>query len=229
MAVSKKLVSVFLILFTMAALLTLPIYGLGQLKTSQGKIFNNLYADYDFDEEHSSFQYIHELGDIYNVTWQINNSLPAYWQEDIQTRLISNISGYGISFNLGTHTPVWIFTNLTIGDTVPISVDGVGDYDYNVTGELNFNYPGVGNVDIWVLEQFTWPSSIAWYEQSTGLLLNGSFISFIDSYNLTLTDTNMFSHYQESGGIPGYSLTIFIPLSLIITIVILRKQKRRLL
>jgi len=69
--------------------------GFAELKTSQSMIFNDFYANYDFDTESSSFQYIHDSGDLYNVTWQINNSLPAYWQEDIQTRLTSNVDGYG--------------------------------------------------------------------------------------------------------------------------------------
>jgi preprotein translocase subunit YajC len=37
----------------------------------------------------------------------------------------------------------------------------------------------------------------------------------------------MFSHYN-GGGIPGYSLFVFVPLALITVFVIIRKQKRKL-
>ena len=123
-----------------------------------------------------------------------------------------------------------MFTNLTLNDTVPIAVSIIGDRTFNVTDELSINFPGFGSLDIWVLQDITWPSRIAWYEKSTGLLLNGTFPNFLDDYNLTLTATNMFSDDNGGGGgIPGYSLFAFIPLTIIITFVIIRKQKRKLI
>jgi len=228
MMAPKKLSFVFVVILCISTFLTFISYSLGDLKTSQGKIFNGLYANYDFDEDSSSFQYVYDSGDLYNVTWQINNSLPAYWQEDIQTRLTSNVDGYGINFGSGTHTPVWVFTNLTLGDTVLIAVDGVGDYSYNVSDEITINYPGFDSFNIWVMQGIIYPSSLVWYEQSTGLLLNGTFICFLETYTLTLTATNMFSDDNGGGGILGYSLFAFIPLIIIITFIIIRKQKRKL-
>jgi len=230
----KKLNFVLVAILCVSTLLMFTSHSLGDLKTSQGKIFNGLYADYDFEmgasSEHSSFQYVYDPSGLYNVTWDVNNSLPAYWQEDIQTRLTSNVSGYGDNFGIGNHAPVWVFTNLTLGDIVPIAVDGVGDYFYNVSDEITITYPGFSSFNVWVMQGIIHPSSIAWYEQSTGLLLNGTFIYF-DSYNFTLTATNMFSHDNGGGGgeIPGYSLFAFIPLTIIITFVIIRKQKRKLI
>ena len=231
----KKLSFVFVVILCISTFLTFTSYSLGDLKTSQGKIFNGLYADYDFEigvfTRDSSFQYVYDLSGLYNVTWDVNTSFPAYWLEDIQTRLTSNASGYGDHFGSGTHTPVWVFTNLTLGDTVLIAVDGVGDYSYNVSDEITINYPGFGSFNVWELQGIIYPSSIVWYEQSTGLLLNGTFICFLETYTLTLTATNMFSDDNGGGGggIPGYSLFAFIPLTIIITFVIIRKQKRKLI
>ena len=230
---SKKLSFVLVVILSISTFLAFISYSFGDLKTSQGKIFNGLYADYDFEigvfTRDSSFQYVYDPSGLYNVTWDVNNSFPAYWQEDIQTRLTSNVSGYGDNFGIGNHAPVWVFTNLTLGDTVPIAVDGVGDYSYNVSDEITITYPGFSSFDVWVMQGITYPSSIVWYEQSTGLLLNGTFICFITTYTLTLTATNMFSPDNGGGGeIPGYSLFAFIPLTIIITFVIIRKQKRKL-
>lgn len=233
---SKKLSFVFVVIISISTFLAFTSYSFGDLKTSQGKIFNGLYADYDFEigvfTRDSRFQYVYDLSGLYNVTWDVNTSFPAYWLEDIQTRLTSNTSGYGDNFGSGTHTPVWVFTNLTLGDTVLIAVDGVGDYSYNVSDEISITYPGFGSFNVWELQGIIYPSSIVWYEQSTGLLLNGTFICFLNTYDLTLTATNMFSDDNGGGGgggIPGYSLFAFIPLTIIITFVIIRKQKRKLI
>ena len=229
--VSKKLSFTFVGILFMTTFLMVTSYSLGDLQTSQGKIFNNFYADYDFESsgptEPSTFQYAYDSSGLYNVTWTIGISSPAYWQEDNQTRLISNVSGIGINFGNGVHAPVWVFTNLTLGDTVPIAVSNFGDRPFNVSNELSINYPGFGSLDIWVLQDTTWPPRIAWYEKSTGLLINGTFPNFLGDYNLTLTATNMISH-SSGKGIPGYSLFGFIPLTLIITFVLIRKQKSKL-
>jgi len=232
MMASKKLSFVFVVIISISTFLAFTSYSFGDLKTSQGKIFNGFYADYNFElggtTEPSSFQYVYDSSGLYNVTWDINNTAPAYWQEDIQTRLTSNVSGYGLDFGNGVHAPVWVFTNLTLGDTVLIAVDGLGDYSFNVSDEIEITYPGFGSFNVWVMQEFINPSRIAWYEKSTGLLLNGTFPNFLSPYNLTLTATNMFSHYKGGGEIPGYSLIAFIPLTLIITFVIIRKQKSKL-
>ena len=228
---SKKFSFTFVVILFISTFFAFISYSFGDLQTSQGKIFNNFYADYDFESsgptEPSTFEYTYDSSGLYNVTWTVGTSLPAYWQEDIDTRLTSNVDGFGINFGNGVHAPVWAFTNMTLNDTVPIAVDGIGDRDFNVSDELSINYPGFGSLDIWVLQFTGFPSREAWYEKSTGLLLNGTFPNFLDDYNLTLTATNMFSHYSAKR-IPGYSLFAFIPLTLIITYVIIRKQKPKL-
>jgi len=229
---SKKMVYFFITFLTVSTFLTFAPNSSGELKLSESKIFNGLYANYTFETSSitpTSFEYAHDSGDIYNVTWLRNNSAPGLWQENFQTRLTSNVEGIGLSFGNGVHTPVWVFTNITLGDTIPIAVDGAGDYSYNVSDEITFSYPGYGNLNIWVLQGLIYPTSLVWYEKSTGLLLNGTFLSFIEDYNLTLTETNIFSHYQPpSEGIPGYSLAVFLPLTILMTVLVLRKSKKKL-
>jgi hypothetical protein len=172
------------------------------------------------------FTYNYDTGDLYNVSWFVQGSTTTSWLENIQTRITSNSSG---GFGDGVHAPVWVFTNLTVGDNVFIAVDGIGDHPFNVTSELSVTYPGFGSLNIWVLQDTLYPSSLIWYERSTGLLLNGTFIYFSGSYTFTLTATNMFSHYQGgSGGIPGYNVFVIITIAAIFSIIILKKRKKRL-
>ena len=113
-------------------------------------------------------------------------------------------------------------------DKPDFSIFGVGDYSFNVSDEKTISYPGFGSLDIWVLQGFIYPASFVWYEKSTGLLINGSFFSFLADYNLTLTETNMFSHYQTSSDeIPGYSLVVFLPLTILMTVLVLKKWKKK--
>jgi len=221
----------FITFLTLSTFLTFIPNSSGELKLSESKIFNGLYANYTFEMNTkiaSSFNYAHDSGDIYNVTWWQNGSLPGLWQENLQTRLTSNVVGTGTNFGIGVHTPVWLFTNITLNDTISIAVDGAGDYFFNVSDEKTVSYPGFGSLDIWVLQGFVYPASFVWYEKSTGLLINGSFFSFLADYNLTLTETNMFSHYQTSSDeIPGYSLVVVLPLTILMTILVLKKWKKK--
>ena len=191
-----------------------------------------MYANYTFGPGltyASGFKYAIDSGDMYNVSWWVNGSGSGLWQEDLQTRLISNFAGSGPNFGVGIHAPVWVFTNITLGDSVPIAIDGVGDHPFNVSDEITFSYPGYGDLNIWVLQDDWYPSSLIWYEKSTGLLLNGTFMWFSGSYVLTLTETNMFSHYQPSTDeIPGYILVVFLPITIVITVLVLRKWKKKL-
>ncbi len=95
------------------------------------------------------------------------------WTINTQTRLISNSYFYNL-FSSGIHTPVWIFTNISLGDLVPIGIMGT-DKTYNVSGEGSQFVYGVGNVDVWVLEDLSQPGVYLYYEKDTGLLINGTF------------------------------------------------------
>ena len=53
------------------------------------------------------------------------------------------------------------------------------------------------------------------------------FFAGTQDYELILTATNIFSHYQESEGIiPGYDLFLLIPIMAIFSLVILIKKRK---
>lgn len=227
----SKTITYFLIIFlSFSIFTTFSSYSLGlqgNLRTSQGKIFDGLYANYTYDwglTYNIGFSYVHDTGDLYNVTWwnqQPAGSFP--WVENIQTRLISN--SYG-PFGDGNHTLIWVFTNLSIGDLIPIVVSGEGDHSFNVTDELTVNYPGFGSLNVWVLEDLVYSTHV-WYERSTGLLINGTFQRSVGSLNYTLTETNMFSTQSGAGsGIPGFEIFLVLPIISIVSMIILRRRKK---
>ncbi|MFW9877903.1 MAG: GPI anchored serine-threonine rich family protein, partial [Candidatus Thorarchaeota archaeon] len=126
----------------------------------------------------------------------------GYWNVDSQTRIISNSYG-GVSFDSGAHTPLWVFTDVSIGEIISIAVDREGDHDFYVARELIYDLPGFGLVEVWELEDLTLPGGIAWYEKSTGILLNGTFPYYdgLYNYSFNLLDTNALSK----------SITVIIP------------------
>lgn len=233
----SKTTTYFLIIFlSFSIFATFSSYSFGEqgnLRTSQGNIFDGLYANYTYDWGliyNIGFSYVHDSGDLYNVTWRILQpavALSSTWFENIQTRLISN-SNTG-AFGDGNHTAIWVFTNLSIGDLVPIVVVGESDHTFNVTDELTVNYPGFGSLNVWVLEDLTY-STHAWYERSTGLLINGSFQRSVGTPIIfTLTDTNMFTPQSGSGnGIPGFEIFLVLPLISIVSLIILWRRKKEL-
>ncbi|MHA1914859.1 MAG: hypothetical protein ACW986_16975 [Promethearchaeota archaeon] len=230
---SKGLIFILITGLSLAMLITLVPHSFGEestLRTSQGKIFDGLHSNYTFETSvitlNAGFEYNYDSGDLYNVTWSSNFSGSVSWLENIETRITSNSIGGG--FGDAVHTPMWVFTNLTIGNSTLISVDAEGDHLYNVISELIYLHPNYGILNLWVLQGVTYPSSVVWYEQSTGILINGTFIYSSGTYIMTLTDTNVFSHYQTGAEIPGYSLIIFIPLIFVSTVVMLRKLRRKL-
>ena len=136
---SKK-TQFFLIAFLFSSIfLGFTSYSLGAqkgLKTSQAHIFDGLYANYTFvsgGTYNSVFNYTHVSGTVYNVTWWNEGDPPPgdSWLEDTTTRLTSGSTG---GFGSLVHTPIWIFTNLTIGNSTTIVVDGGFDHAYTVVG-----------------------------------------------------------------------------------------------
>ena len=176
-------------------------------------VFNGMYVNYTFSQDlyyaMTNFSYSHLSGSLFNQTWNIGEALETTWLVNTQTR---NMSG-GSAFSDGTHDPVWIFTFASLSDIIPISVDGIGDHLFEVTSELIYDLPGFGLVEVWVLEDLTYSGGIAWYEKSTGILLNGTFfynLTGIDyNYTFNFIDTNvLFTYYTEPP-----SLTITTPIS----------------
>ena len=225
-----KKTTYFLIAFLCSSIfLTFASYSIGaqnNLKTSQAHIFNGLYANYTgtgMIASNLSFTYSFDSGPLYNVTWwQQGSGIAAPWLEDTQTRLTSSASA---GFGSGVHTPIWIFTNMSIGNATSIAVDGVGDHPYTVTGEATVNYPGFGTMNVWILED-DWYFTLAWYEKTTGLLINGTFQWFGGGYTLDLTETNIYPPPGEPSGIPGFEILLVLPLIGIITFFVLQRRRK---
>ncbi|MFX0021022.1 MAG: hypothetical protein ACFE9S_01755 [Candidatus Hermodarchaeota archaeon] len=226
----NKITISFLIAFLSSTVfLTFTPYCLGMLdnlKTSQAHIFDGLYANYTGTGSiagNVSFTYIYDSGTFYNVSWREPGiGITSTWREDTQTRLISDATG---GFGGGSYTPIWIFTNMSIGNSTTIVVDGGFNHPYTVVNESVGNYPEIGNLEVWVLED-DWYSTHAWYEKSTGLLINGTFQWFGGSYTLTLTETNMPFPTGGGPGIPGFEIFLVLPLIGIITLLILQRRQK---
>ncbi|MFX0098443.1 MAG: FG-GAP-like repeat-containing protein [Candidatus Hodarchaeota archaeon] len=133
----------------------------------------------------SSFLYFQVNDSVYTVFYNAYGVMENCLI-DQKTRLISNSdSAY---FTNDTHTPAWIFTDVNIGDFVPICVYPDGDHVFNVTGETFFFSPAIGMVKAWILEDLNVSGGIAFYEQESGVLLNGTFVYYNPGFNFYTYD-----------------------------------------
>lgn len=113
---------------------------------------------------------------------------------------------------------------MSLGNMTLIAVNGYGNHLFNVSGEMDYDYPGIGAVKLWILRDMYYNRGIAWYEQSTGILLNGTFVWSRGSYVLTLISTNFFSHYQtEEKEFPWFNFSLILAFVSIMTIVIINR------
>jgi hypothetical protein len=165
------------------------------------KLFEGMYIEHIYTESGSShsskFSYSYYSGSLFFETWDVMG-FSFGWYVNSQTRIVSG----GSVFGDGTHTPAWIFIDVSLGDEILIAVDGEGDHLFSVAGELIYDLPGFGLVGVWVLEDLTLPGGVAWYEKSTGILLNGTFSYGDGAYNYTFDfiDTNAeFTYFVPPG------------------------------
>jgi len=98
-----------------------------------------------------------------------------YWDVDASTRIMENSGGDGWQFGSGYHTPLWIFTEVSIGDLISVAVDAEGEHLFQVTGETIYELPGIGPIGVFILEDLTVPGGVAMYEQGSGILISGQF------------------------------------------------------
>ncbi|MFX1281389.1 MAG: CARDB domain-containing protein, partial [Promethearchaeota archaeon] len=170
-------------------------------------LFDGMYLNHTFSIMNiagpSRFSYSYISGNIFHVNWDffLNNTLyHGSWDVDAKTRLITGSTGMTLFPNF-THTPVWIFPNIIIGQIIPISVATEGDHEFIVSRDFTYNLPGYGSVNVWELEDLTYPGGFAWYEKTSGILLNSTFFFFtggIYNYSFELTETNVL----EEGDVP---------------------------
>ena len=156
------------------------------------QLFDGLFIEHIFDQMgyifNTNFSYMSYQDGLFYETWGVEGMSAYQWYVDPSSRLMSGGSIFGDGF----HTPVWIFTDVSLGDIIPIAVVGEGDHIFNVTREFIYDLPNFGPVGIWELEDLTIPGGTVLYEKSTGLLLNGIFFAYGGMYNYTFefVDTN---------------------------------------
>lgn len=163
-------------------------------------LFEGMFLNYSFTLWGESYPleylYSYVSDGIFHVDYSLYvGGLPqtGYWDVNSQTRVMTNSYG-GISFGSGTHTPLWIFTDISLSDVIAIAVDAEGDHNFIVSDEVTYDLPGFGSVDAWVLEDSTVPGGFALYEKITGILLNGTFFfsGGANNYSFELFNTNVF-------------------------------------
>lgn len=162
-------------------------------------IFNELYINHTCNlgtiEGFSHVSYNHSLNAFHNVKRELNISNSYFngeWDVDGHTRVMENSTG-SFYFGDGLHTPFWVFREIEIGDTLPIASRYGLDYNYKVTDKIIHEFSGAGLVEVWVLQQLEFEGGIAYYEKSTGILLNGTFINDAtsnDTYYFIDTNAN---------------------------------------
>ncbi|MFW9929167.1 MAG: hypothetical protein ACFFD1_07235 [Candidatus Thorarchaeota archaeon] len=228
----EKLLIISLIFFISFCMVPTQIRG--SLNNIRGKIFNDMYANYTFRYKDvtysSSFRYTELSSASFNVTWDVDGVRMASWIENKNTRLILNSTGpYG--FKNGSHAKLWIFTNTTTINL--ITINGNGDYPFQIIGDYIIRLAKLGKIEVWSLENLIYTGTYISYDKTTGLLISGVFQGESARYTLQLTDTNMFSHYQQylpeiDGFILFFSINFGIALILgLITIIKYTKFKKK--
>jgi hypothetical protein len=112
----------------------------------------------------------------------------------------------------GSWNHEWLFiqTDVELGHTVPIVVDGFGDRDFDVTAEKTINALYLGrSFDCWELTDEY--DSKAYYDKYTGLLVNGTFIHGWGYYTIFPTDTNV--PFQDNFNSPNLTNGMVTPLT----------------
>ena len=171
------------------------------------KLFEGLFIKHNFILMdyfyNSTTSYSYFNGRLFYEAWQLQYmgiNQTVIWKVDALTRVMTG----GSLFGDGAHTPMWIFTNISLYDTIPIGVVGDGDHNFYVARDLIYNLPGVGPIGVWELEDLVYPGAVVWYEKSTGILLNGTFLygGGSVSYEFDFIDTNA-PIETVSGELPG--------------------------
>ena len=186
---------------------------LAQVPLQTKALFDGMYVNHTFTiigvgGGPSSFVYTQISANVFSVSWNSFMGLTT-WDVDIQNRIISNVAG-ALPFNPGTHDPSWIFTNVSLGDTVDISVLAEGDHVHNVSGETTANLPGFGLVDVWVLDDLTTPPGVLWFEKNSGILINGTTIWAV-TQTFDFVDTN--AVLQQNAYAPNLTMESVNPLT----------------
>lgn len=111
-------------------------------------ITHNLF-DYNIAMYSSNISYTYNSGSIYDVLWTGTFGGDT-WQVNTSTREI--IGSSSIYFSDFTHTPFWIFTDVSLSDTILISSIWDVDHTFEISDELVYNLTSFGLIEVWVLQ-----------------------------------------------------------------------------
>ncbi|MFX0148622.1 MAG: hypothetical protein ACFE8E_12870, partial [Candidatus Hodarchaeota archaeon] len=197
--------------------------------TPISKIFDGLYMHYNASFNGlplvpTNFTYKQVTLNDYNVTWFSFLGGTGTWMVRVSTRGMSNF--FGPTFAPGTREPAWIHTNVSLHDGVLIAVDADGNHLFIIQRESTYSLPGYGTIAIWILEDMANPSSTAWYEKSTGILIKATFVWAAGNYTLNLLRTNALFQYVTPDAIPGFNIVVLIAILGVLSVVVIIKRKK---
>jgi len=157
------------------------------LTSSNSSIFDGLYVKYDFtpggsSTQSSKFTYTHITGNIFSESWDVPGDT---WQVNNNSRIMSSDSTFDDGSPPLEHTPIWIFTNVSITDTVLIAVADEGDNTFQIIDEGFKKITNYGYIDVWILKDLDQPGGYAYYDKNTGILLHGLFFHSGGALNYT--------------------------------------------
>ncbi|MFX1399326.1 MAG: C25 family cysteine peptidase [Promethearchaeota archaeon] len=152
--------------------------------------FDGFYIEHVFDNYLSRFEYKYCEGTTDFLVYRaVNNVYEEKWHENAETREMWLDSYWGKTI-IG-HAPTWIHDNVSIGDNVSVCVEWEADHLFTISDEITCDYPGIGAIEVWVLEDLNTTGGLLWYEKSTGILLNGTFCyEGFRNYYVEFRDTN---------------------------------------
>jgi hypothetical protein len=148
-----------------------------------GMYLHHTITDYKLGCADSNISYSLLSADFFNVTWSFDGSPFYSWHVNSTSRELTDAS----LFTDYTHTPFWIFPNVSLGETVLISSLMDIDHTFEVSDELIYNLTGFGLLEVLVLQDLAYDNCSAWYNKGTGILLNGTFY-YGGGYNYLIFD-----------------------------------------
>lgn len=197
-----------------------------------------MYANYSYQGQRfydTNVQYSYLMGNDFSVSWTLGETnYHGTWTENALTGMMSN-QYERINLGFG-HTPLWIDTEiLSIGDVISITVEKDECHLFRVES-FGESYYGL-SINYCFLTDITTPGDYlldgcAFYEDSTGLLLNGIFCygeAYFYFYSLTLEVTNAGIDLDLSyhSSIPGFDFIYIIGIFALMSIAVIFMQKKR--
>jgi len=157
-------------------------------------------------------------GSNFQVLWTLDETPQDQWDENLKTRQMSNKM---MGSQTGSYTPNWIFTNVSVGSIVLISVFSDGDRSFEVIGESTVRLSGSVGVEVWILRDQGY-SNIVYYEKNTGIFISGSFIYGMYQLDYTYAGSNIaFSTVDMPIAPPPETPPPIDPLLIIIILIII--------